>query len=478
MTDQFDVVVIGAGPAGYVCAIRAAQLGLKTACIEKWQDQKGEPLLGGTCLNVGCIPSKALLDSSQKYYDANKSFARHGIKISKVSLDVAKMLERKNKIVSKLTSGVAGLFKANGVTLLQGRARILAGKQIEITAGNNTVQTVSANNIVIATGSRPVDIPPTPLNGKTIVDSTGALQFDTVPNRLGVIGAGVIGLELGSVWARLGAEVTVLEAQDRLLPVADQQISREAGKVFKKQKLDIRLGTRVVASQCSDKEVTVSYCEQGTEHEQQMIFDKLIVAVGRSPFTKGLLAPDSGVHLDERGFIFVDDHCQTDVAGIFAVGDVVRGPMLAHKGSEEGVMVAERIAGQTTKVNYDLVPSVIYTHPEVAWVGQTEEQLKASGEDYKVGTFPFAASGRALAADDTDGLVKVIASRQNDRILGVHVIGPAAAELVQQGLIAMEFGASAEDIALTMFSHPTVSEALHEATLAVDGHAIHIPNRK
>ncbi|MCL6271132.1 dihydrolipoyl dehydrogenase [Sansalvadorimonas sp. 2012CJ34-2] len=478
MTDKFDVVVIGAGPAGYVCAIRAAQLGLKTACVEKWVDSKGKALLGGTCLNVGCIPSKALLDSSHKYYETQKHFKEHGIKVGSVEVDVPAMLARKNKIVKKLTTGVNGLFKANGVTLVQGTAKVLAGKQVEVTDQNGSVSTLSADNVVIATGSQPINIPPTPLDGDMVVDSTGALEFTEVPKRLGVIGAGVIGLELGSVWSRLGADVTVLEAQDKFLALADQQIAREGAKIFKKQKLDIRLGARVVGSDKGDKDITVKYLEQGSDEEQTITFDKLIVAVGRRPYTHNLLAQDSGINMDERGFIFVDEHCRTDVPGVFAIGDVVRGPMLAHKGSEEGVMVAELIADQKAQVNYDLVPSVIYTHPEIAWVGKTEEELKASGEEYKVGTFPFMASGRALAANDTDGMVKVIADKATDRILGVHVIGPSAAELVQQGVIAMEFASSAEDLALTMFSHPTVSEALHEAALAVDGHAIHIPNKK
>ena len=477
MANQFDVVVIGAGPAGYVCAIRAAQLGLKTACIEKWSDDKGKTLLGGTCLNVGCIPSKALLDSSHKFVEAQEDFDVHGIQHDGVQIDVPKMIARKDKIVKTLTTGVGGLFKANGVTLLEGAGKLLAGKQVELTKGDGSIEIIEAGNVVIATGSRPIEIPPTPLDHNLIVDSTGALEFREVPKRLGVIGAGVIGLELGSVWGRLGAEVVVLEAMDSFLAAADQQIAKESVKIMKKQKLDIRLSARVTASEIKGDEVHVTYVDaQGAENTQ--IFDKLIVAVGRRPYTEGLLAPDSGVNLDERGFIFVDDHCATDVPGVYAIGDVVRGPMLAHKGSEEGIMVAEIIAGQKAQMNYDLIPSVIYTHPEIAWVGKTEEEVKAEGSEYKVGTFPFAASGRALAANDKDGMVKVIADKATDRILGVHVVGPSAAELVQQGVIAMEFAASSEDLALTIFSHPTLSEALHEAVLAVDGHAIHIANRK
>ena len=477
MAEKFDVVVIGSGPAGYVCAIRATQLGLKTACVEKWLDEKGTTKLGGTCLNVGCIPSKALLDSSYKYYEAKQHFKVHGITASEVSIDVPAMIKRKDKIVSNLTQGIGGLFKVNGVTVFQGTGTVLSGKQVTVTAADGSSQRLDTENVVIATGSVPVDIPPTPMTDNLIVDSTGALDFQQIPGRLGVIGAGVIGLELGSVWARLGSQVTILEAQDSFLATADQQIAKEAAKIFKKSGLDIRLGARVTGSEVNGSEVTVKYInKEGEEHAQ--VFDKLIVAVGRRPLTENLISPDSGVKLDERGFVVVDEQCRTGVPNVYAVGDVVRGPMLAHKGSEEGVMVADLIAGQSAQVNYDLVPSVIYTHPEMAWVGKTEEEVKAGAEEYKVGTFPFIASGRAMASNDTDGMVKVIADKKTDRILGVHVIGPAAAELVQQGLIAMEFAASSEDLALTMFSHPTVSEALHEAALAVDGHAIHIPNRK
>ena len=381
------------------CAIRAAQLGLKTACIEKWSDDKGKTLLGGTCLNVGCIPSKALLDSSHKFVEAQKYFALHGIKHEGVEMDVPKMIARKDKIVKTLTTGVGGLFKANGVTLLEGAGKVLAAKQVELTKGDGSVEIIETANVVIATGSRPIDIPPAPVDNDLIVDSTGALEFSEVPKRLGVIGAGVIGLELGSVWGRLGSEVVVLEALDQFLAVADQQIAKESMKIFKKQGLDIRLGARVTGSGIKGKEVHVTYVDS-EGNETSLIFDKLIVAVGRRPYTEGLLAPDSGVNLDERGFIFVDDYCATDVPGVYAVGDVVRGPMLAHKGSEEGVMVAEIIAGQKAQMNYDLIPSVIYTHPEIAWVGKTEEEVKAEGSEYKVGTFPFAASGRALAANE------------------------------------------------------------------------------
>src|SRR5690554_4242346 len=476
MSDKFDVVVIGAGPGGYVAAIRAAQLGLKTACIEKYQGKDGKLALGGTCLNVGCIPSKALLDSSWKYHEAKEGFEVHGIAAPDVSIDVAKMVARKDGIVKNLTMGIAGLFKANGVTSIEGHGKLLSNRQVEVTGSDGKVATYEADNIIIAAGSQPIEIPPAPVDQKVIVDSTGALDFQQTPARLGVIGAGVIGLELGSVWARLGAQVTVIEAQEQFLPTVDEQVAKEALKVLGKQGLDIRLGARLTATEVKGSEVTVTYTD--AKGEQQQVFDKLIVAVGRRPETKNLLAADSGVSLDERGYIYVDDSCATSVPGVYAIGDVVRGPMLAHKASEEGVMVAERIVGQQTQMNYDLIPGVIYTHPEIAGVGKTEQQLKGEGVEVNVGVFPFAASGRAMASNDTNGFVKMIADAATDRILGVHVIGPGAAELVQQGAIAMEFGSSAEDLGLMVFSHPTLSEALHEAALAVNGQAIHIANRK
>jgi len=472
---KFDVVVIGAGPGGYVAAIKAAQLGLKTACVEKYQDKDGKTALGGTCLNVGCIPSKALLDSSWKYHEAETAFKAHGIEAKGLSIDVPAMIARKAQIVKNLTGGIAGLFKANGVTLVEGHGKLLSGKRVEVTCGDSS-QVLEAENVIIAAGSAPVEIPPAPVDQEVIVDSSGALEFQSVPKKLGVIGAGVIGLELGSVWARLGAEVTVIEALDKFLPAADEAVAKEAQKVLSKQGLNIRLGARVMGSQVKKKQVTVSFTD--ANGEQSEVFDKLIVAVGRRPVTADLLAADSGVTLDERGFIFVDDHCRTSVPGVYAIGDVVRGAMLAHKASEEGVMVAERIAGHKAQMNYELIPSVIYTHPEIAWVGKSEQQLKAEGVAVNVGRFPFAASGRAMAAGESAGFVKIIADAETDRVLGVHVIGPSAAELVQQGAIAMEFGSSAEDLGLMVFSHPTLSEALHEAALAVNGGAIHIANRK
>jgi len=476
MSKKYEVVVIGGGPAGYHAAIRSAQLGFKTACIDKWLDEDGKPVLGGTCLNVGCIPSKTLLDTSQKYIEAEKDFKDIGILHKGVSIDVPAMISRKNKIVNNLTAGVAGLFKANKVDYLQGAAKLHLGPMIEFTPHEGESEQIQADHVVIATGSVPVEIPPCPLVDELVVTSTGALEFQEVPQSLGVIGAGVIGLELGSVWNRLGSEVVVLEALEEFLPMIDEQISKEAMKQFSKQGLDIRLGTRVTHSEVAGGKVVVKYSD--AEGEKEISVDKLIVAVGRRPYTEGLLAPDSGVNLDERGFIYVNDLCSTDAPGVYAVGDVVRGPMLAHKGMEEGIMVAERIAGHKPMVNYECVPGVIYTHPEVAWVGKNEQELKAAGEEYEVGVFPFAASGRAMAANDTVGMVKVLADRHSDRVLGVHMIGPQVSEIVAEAVIAMEFGASAEDIGLTMFAHPTLSESLHEAALAVGGHAIHIANRK
>jgi dihydrolipoamide dehydrogenase len=476
MSDKFDVVVIGSGPAGYVAAIKAAQLGLSTACVEKWVDDKGKIKLGGTCLNVGCIPSKALLDSSYKYTETRDHLAIHGISVGETSIDVPAMIARKDKIVDQLTGGIGGLFKHNGVTSILGTGKVLGGAMVEVTDGEGNVQVLDAGNIIIAAGSVPVEIPPAPTDGDRVVDSTGALEFTEVPKRLGVIGAGVIGLELGSVWSRLGAEVVVLEALDDFLPMVDVQIAKETAKILKKQGLDIRLGTRVTNAEVSKSGVEVSYTSADGDKTEQ--FDKLIVAVGRRPQSEEILASDSGVTLDERGFIYVNDFCETEAPHVYAIGDVVRGPMLAHKGSEEGIMVAERITGKSAQMNYDCIPSVIYTHPEVAAVGKTEQGLKADGINYKTGVFPFAASGRALAANESDGMVKVLADADTDRILGCHIVGPSAADLVQQVVIAMEFGSSAEDLALTVFGHPTLSEAVHEAVLAVDGHAIHIANRK
>ena len=475
MSNPFDVIVIGSGPAGYVCAIRCAQLGLSTAVVEQNVNEQAQPLLGGTCLNVGCIPSKALLDSSHRYAEAAGHLSDHGIDVEGVSLDVAGMMARKEKIVSQLTGGVSGLLKANGVTVITGSAVLLAGRQVEVTDASGEKSTHTADNIVLAAGSEPAAIPPAPVDGDRVVDSTGALCFEAVPERLGVIGAGVIGLELGSVWARLGADVIMLEAMDQFLPNMDEQIAAESAKIFAKQGLDIRLGARVTDVAVNGDNVSVAYT-QGDSSET-LEFDRLIVAVGRTPRTEKLFAADSGVTVDERGFVFVNDYCATEAPGVWAVGDIVRGPMLAHKGSEEGVMVAERIHGKAAQLNYDVIPSIIYTHPEVAAVGKTEQDLKAEGVEYKAGSFPFAAIGRAMASGETEGLVKILSDADSDQILGAHVVGPSAADLVQQIVIAIEMAASTEDLQLMVFGHPTMSEAVHEAALSVDGRAIHMVNR-
>ena len=473
---MFDVVVIGGGPAGYVAAIRSAQLGLKTACIEEYVDAKNNPTFGGTCLNVGCIPSKALLDSSHRYQEATSHLKIHGIEVGSVALDIPAMMKRKNDIVAKLTGGIGGLFAANKVTPIAGRGKVLADSKVQITNIEGKKEIIESKNIIIASGSSPIEIDSAIFNDTNILDSTGALEIDKVPETLGVIGAGVIGLELGSVWARLGSKVTVIEAMDDFLFMADKEVAKETFKDFKKQGLDIRLGCKLTSSKSLKNSVKITYENNGSS--ENMEFEKLIVAVGRKPNTSDIFEEDCGISLDEKGFISVNQNCQTDVKNIWAIGDVVRGPMLAHKGSEEGVMVAERIAGKHAEMNYDLVPSVIYTHPEIAWVGKNEEELKNDNIEYKVGKFPFAASGRALATEQSVGFVKLLTDAKTDTIIGVHVFGPSAAEIVQQALISMEFGASSEDLGLTIFSHPTVSEALHEAALSVSNQAIHIGNKR
>ena len=473
---MFDVVVIGGGPAGYVAAIRSAQLGLKTACIEEYVDAKNNPTFGGTCLNVGCIPSKALLDSSHRYQEATSHLKTHGIEIGSVELDVPAMMKRKDDIVAKLTGGIGGLFAANKVTPISGRGKVLADSKVEVINTEGNTEIIESKNIVIATGSSPIEIGSAVFNDTNILDSTGALEINKVPKTLGVIGAGVIGLELGSVWARLGSKVTVIEAMDDFLYMADKEIAKETFKDFKKQGLDIKLGCKLTSSKSLKNSVKITYENNGSS--ENMEFEKLIVAVGRKPNTSDIFEQDCGISLDEKGFISVNQNCQTDVKNIWAIGDVVRGPMLAHKGSEEGIMVAERIAGKHAEMNYDLVPSVIYTHPEIAWVGKNEEELKNDNIEYKVGKFPFAASGRALAVEQSVGFVKLLTDAKTDTIIGVHVFGPSAAEIVQQALISMEFGASSEDLGLTIFSHPTVSEALHEAALSVSNQAIHIGNKR
>jgi len=472
---DYDVIVIGAGPAGYPAAIRAAQNGLRTACIDDWRNSDGSRSFGGTCLNAGCIPSKALLESSELYHRAATEFGKHGIGVSGLALDLQKMQARKSAIVKQLTGGIAALFKSNGVFALEGRGRLLGDGRVELTAIDGTEQQLHADNVIIATGSVPIELPMARFDGRSIVDSQGALEFDAVPSRLGVIGAGVIGLELGSVWRRLGAEVVMLEALDELLPMVDRQIAREAAKQFKRQGLDIRLGARLTQATAHAGGVELRYAAGDTD--QTLEVDKLVVCVGRRPFTDGLLAEGIELALDKRGFIAVDEHCRTSLPGVWAVGDVVRGPMLAHKGTEEGVMVADLLAGKFAEVNYEVIPSVIYTAPELAWVGRNESQLEADGVRYKAGTFSFAANGRAKGMEQAEGLVKVISAEDDDELLGVHIIGPVAGELVAEAVLAMEFSASAEDLQRTVHAHPTLSEALHEAALAADKRALHAINR-
>jgi dihydrolipoamide dehydrogenase len=474
MSDVYDVIVIGAGPAGYPAAIRAGQNKLKVACVDEWQNTDGSYAFGGTCLNAGCIPSKALLESSELFQRAKDEFAVHGIKVGTLTLDLAAMQKRRASVVKTMTNGINTLFKANGVVGIQGHGRLLPGNKVLVkgTAGEKTLE---AKHVILASGSTPIRLRSVPHDGKYIVDSWNALEFDAVPARLGVIGAGVIGLELGSVWRRLGSEVVVLEALEQFLPMVDQTIAKEAQRHFKKQGLDIKLGAKVSSAAVSGNAVDVVYTDSQGEHSLQV--DKLVVAVGRRPFTEELLADGTGVQLDERGFIKVDEHCRTDAPNVWAVGDVVRGPMLAHKGKEEGVMVADLIAGHYGEVNYKVIPSVIYTAPEIAWVGQTEEQVKASGRPYKTGAFPFAASGRARAMEAAAGMAKIVSAKDDDEVLGVHVIGPMAGELISEAVLAMEYSASTEDIQRTIHAHPTLSEAIHEAALAVDKKAIDGLNR-
>jgi dihydrolipoamide dehydrogenase len=475
MSDKkFDVVVIGGGPAGYPAALRAAQLGLSAACIDDYKNEEGARLFGGCCLNVGCIPSKALLESSELYHRAHTEFQAHGIHVAGLGIDVEAMQARKRGIVKQLTSGIEAMFKAGGVTGFKGRGKLLANNRVEVTTEAG-VETLQAQHVVLATGSTPIELPIAKFDGKRIVDSTGALAFNNVPKRLGVIGAGVIGLELGSVWKRLGSEVVILEALEAFLPIADQQVAKEALRHLKKQELDIRLGAKVTGAAVEGNAVKVRYESGGAA--QELVVDALVVAVGRKPVTSGLFGADVKVPLDKRGFIEVDDKCRTSVPNVWAVGDVVRGPMLAHKGMEEGVMVAELIAGHVAEMNYRTIPSVIYTAPEIAWVGQTEEEVKASGRPYKVGTFSFAANGRAKGMQQAVGMVKLIADQEHDDVLGVHIVGPVAGELIAEAVLAMEFSASAEDIQRTIHAHPTLSEALHEASLAADKRAIHGINR-
>lgn len=468
----YDVIVIGAGPAGYVAAIRCAQLGLKTACVDNWFNKEGKPSLGGTCLNVGCIPSKALLESSELYEKAIHQFDEHGIKVKGVTLELAKMIQRKEQVVKELTSGIGALFEANGITLLSGSGQLLADKQVEVThKDSGDKETLKGQHIILAPGSLPRAIPDMPYTDNLIVDSTGALEFSSVPESIAIIGAGVIGLELGSVWRRLGSKVSLFEFSKTLLPVADKQLAQQATNLLKKQGLNFHFDTRITGHEIKNNQVCLSYEDEKGKHED--IFDKVIVAIGREPNVQNIFAADAGIKLDEKGFIEVNEQCETCITGIYAIGDAVRGPMLAHKGSEEGMMVAELLAGQYARVNYETVPFVVYTEPEIAWCGQTEQALKKSGIDYQAGIFPFSSNGRARATAQTDGMIKILADAKTDRILGVHMLGAHVSELIGQAVIAMEFGSSSEDLAMTMFAHPSLSEVIHEAALDVDARAIH-----
>jgi len=469
MPNTYDVAVIGAGPGGYTAAIRAAQLGLKAVCIDDFKGPKGKPSLGGTCLNVGCIPSKALLESSENYERVQHKFAEHGIKVGAVSFDLATMLARKDKIVDNFTSGISALFRKNKVASMYGRGRFVGvgeNYKIEVRDGDKA-EVIEAKHVIIATGSAARQLPGVPVDNDRIVDNVGALAFREVPKRLGVVGAGVIGLEMGSVWKRLGSDVNILEALPSFLPAADEQVAKEAFRVFNGT-LDLKIytGVKITSVKTTGKGVTVTYTDKDGS-TQIAEYDKLVVAIGRVPNSGGLGAETIGLKLDERGYIDVDDHNRTNLPHVYAIGDVVRGPMLAHKSSEEGVAVAETIAGQQSEVNLETIPWVIYTSPEIAWVGKTEQQLKQASVEYRAGHFPFSVSGRARALGETAGFVKMLADAKTDRILGVHIIGPYASELIAEAVIAMEFGASSEDIARIVHAHPTLSEAMHEAALGV-----------
>jgi len=466
---QFDVVVIGAGPGGYIAAIRAAQLGMSVACIDAWQNGQGGPAPGGTCTNVGCIPSKALLQSSEHYEQAGHHFADHGIEVKGLGLKLDTLIGRKNAVVKQNNDGILYLFKKNKVTFFHGKGAF-AGKADggwSIKVDGTSQADVVGRHVIVATGSSARELPGLPFDEKQVLSNDGALNIAAVPKKLGVIGAGVIGLEMGSVWRRLGAEVTILEAMPEFLAAADQQVAKEALKAFGKQGLNIQMGVKIGEVKAGAKSVTVPYVDAAGA-QQKLVVDKLIVSIGRVPYTGGLNADTVGLKLDERGFVAVDDQCRTNLPDVWAIGDVVRGPMLAHKAEEEGVAVAERIAGQHGHVNFGTIPWVIYTSPEIAWVGQTEQQLKQSGCAYKAGSFPFMANGRARALGDTTGFVKVLADAKTDEVLGVHIVGPMASELISEAVTIMEFKGAAEDIARICHAHPTLSESLKEAALAVD----------
>ncbi len=473
MPKQFDVIVIGGGPGGYIAAIRAAQLGLGVACIDEWKNAQGGPALGGTCTNIGCIPSKALLQSSENYDHAGHHFFAHGINVQGLSLDIPRMLDRKDTVVKQNNDGIVYLFKKNKVTFFHGRGSFLAAKDglYDIKVSGVADETVSGKHIIVATGSNARALPGTPFDEQKILSNDGALRIEAVPARLGVIGSGVIGLEMGSVWRRLGADVTILEGLPTFLAAVDQQIAKEAHKAFTKQGLKIELGVKVGEIKTGEKGVSIAYSRADGE-AQTLEVEKLIVSIGRVANTMGLAPETVGLQLDERGAVLVDDDCRTNLPNVWAIGDVVRGPMLAHKAEEEGVAVAERIAGQHSHVNFNTIPWVIYTSPEIAWVGQTEEQLKTAGRAYKAGVFPFMANGRARALGDTTGMVKMLADAATDEMLGVHIVGPMASELIAECVVAMEFRASSEDIARICHAHPSLSEATKEAALAVDKRAL------
>jgi dihydrolipoamide dehydrogenase len=468
MSQSFDVVVIGGGPGGYVAAIRAAQLGLSAACVEK------RPSLGGTCLNVGCIPSKALLTSSHHYEAANHEFAAHGIKIGKVELDLAALLARKDKVVSENTKGIDFLFKKNKVTRIVGAGRIAAPGKVEVMGDDGKKSEITAKHIIIATGSDVTPLPGVTIDEKKILSSTGALALPKVPKSLVVIGAGVIGLELGSVWRRLGAKVTVIEFLDRILPPFDAEIAKQAQRILTKQGMEFKLGAKVTAAKSGKSGVALTIEPAAGGKAETVEAEAVLVAIGRRPYVEGLGLAEAGVELTPKGFVKVDAHWQTNVEGIYAIGDVIGGAMLAHKAEDEGMAIAEMLAGKPGHVNYDAIPNVVYTWPEIASVGLNEEQLKEKGIAYKAGKFPFTANGRARAMNEMDGFVKVLADARTDRVLGVHILGPCAGDLIAEATLAMEFSASAEDIARTCHAHPALAEAFKEAALAVDGRAIHM----
>lgn len=474
-SNKYDVIVIGAGPAGYIASIRSAQLGLKTACIDNWCKADGSGSLGGTYINAGCISSMALLESSKIVHLLNHEIGRHGIKVSDTSFDMVQMIKRKDDTIKTLSQQIRDIFTQHQVDYIHAHGKLLNAKEVLVsTIENNEESTLHADNIILATGSTPIDLSCAPIDNEYILDSSTALNLTTVPKKLGIIGAGVIGLELGGIWSRLGSEVVILEAQDSFLTTTDHQISAEAFRIYKQQGLDIRLSARVINTETNNDQVIVEYRDLDGTHSLKL--DKLIVASGRKPNTDNLAAPEANLLLDENGCVHVDKNCNTNLPGVFAIGDLtILGPMLAHKGLEEGVFVAEQIAGCHTPINYNIIPSVVYTDPEIAWVGQTEQALNAIGEQIKIGCYPFKATGRGQATGKTEGLVKIIAHAETDTILGIHIIGINASELIAEAVLAMEFSATAEDLARTIHAHPTSSESIHEAALALNERSLHLP---